>query len=712
MKRLIDLPELLEQLDPNATLVQRHLWLIRLADWLRGDASSVASTHARLALLLDALQQRQSTRELLQQWWQTLLETVDATALLADHGFASRSAFSSELAERIRLKLLPGTPETNDASTLFALVLHHPFDAQWISALDAGLLARLAELLKTGPETEPKRLPAPCKLQADQLPNSPSAWQATLMEALHFCTGQIRATGFSPELRLRMSVLARQSGPFHALAADLDALELAWRQDPQHADSPACQQALLHFQKQLDECRRAAASVYTHLDAHGISVNLVFQLRQLRERALRIRALLDCLFSTTPQQHTAQLLGHLVSVGQERLSVRALIAANSSMLAAKVAERSSETGEHYITRTRAEYKQMLRDAAGGGAVMSITTMMKFVVLSMGLSAFWGGFFAGMNYALSFVLIQLMHWTVATKQPAMTAPAMAAKLKDLSHPGAIEGFVDEVANLMRSQVAAVVGNLAMVVPYVLLLSTILSLTLGHPMINAATAQHVLHDLTLLGPTTLFAAGTGVLLFASSIIAGWTENWFVLQRLDSALRYNPKITAVLGVARADRWASFMRNNISGLTANISLGLMLGLVPAFAAFIGLGLEVRHVTLSTGQLAAAAASLGADIFYLPAFWWCLAAIACTGLLNVGVSFYLAFLLALRAHNISGVQRSAIYAALRQRLRQRLRSFFLPVPEAAVKPPDRSGHLTASETPQTSPQDAAHPADKDSAHG
>jgi len=713
MTRHIDLPELLEQLDPHATLVQRHLWLIRLADWVRGDASSVATSHARLALLLDALQQRPATRELLQLWWQTLLETVDATALLADHGFATRSAFASELAERIRLKLLPGTPETNDASTLFALVLHHRFDAQWISSLDANLLARLADLLQTGPEPTPKRTAWQHNLYVDHPPGTPtpSAWQATLMEALHFCTGQIRATGFSPELRLRMSALARQSGPFHALAADLDALELAWRQDPQQPNA-TCQQALQHFQKQLDECRHAAASVYTHLDAHGISVNLVFQLRQLRERALRIRALLDCLFSSTPQQHTAQLLGHLVSVGQDRLSVRALIAANSSMLASKVAERSSETGEHYITRTRAEYRHMLRDAAGGGVVMSVTTMIKFAVLSLGLSAFWGGFFAGMNYALSFVLIQLMHWTVATKQPAMTAPAMAAKLKDLGHPGAIEGFIDEVANLMRSQVAAIVGNLAMVTPYVLLISTVLWLTLGRPMIDAATAHHVLHDLTLLGPTLLFAAGTGVLLFASSIIAGWTENWFVLQRLDSALRYNPKITAVLGVARADRWASFMRNNISGLTANISLGLMLGLVPAFTGFVGLGLEVRHVTLSTGQLAAAASSLGADIFYMPAFWWCLAAIACTGLLNVAVSFYLAFLLALRAHNVSGVQRSAIYSALRHRLRHRLRSFFLPVPEPAVLAPTGVEHTAAAPESAQSEPAATHTPGQDAPHG
>lgn len=572
----------------------------------------------------------------------------------------------------MRLKLLPATPETADASVLFSLAFNHAFDAEWIAAIDGEALTRLADLLQglplsgAGDETQP----APC-----------SEWQASVMEAVTFCTSQIRATGFSPELRLRMSAPARDAALFHALAANLDALHRAFLASPDSASADR-QRALDHFLEQLDACRHAAASVYTHLDTHGISVSLVFQLRQLRARVLRIRALLDCLFAPDRQAHTARLVAHLISVGLERRSLRALITSNSSMLAAKVAERSAETGEHYITRTMPEYRAMLRKAAGGGAVMSLTTLMKFVVLSMGLSAFWGGFFAGMNYALSFVLVQLLHWTVATKQPAMTAPAMAAKLKRLDSPGAVDSFVDEVAHLVRSQVAAVVGNLAIVAPCVLLISAALWHVTGRPMIDTATAEHVLHDLTLLGPTALFAAVTGVLLFVSSIIAGWVENWFVLRRLDSALRYNPDITAALGPARADRWASFMRNNISGLAANVSLGLMLGLIPAIANFFGLGLQVRHVTLSTGQLAAAAASLGSDIFLKDAFWWCLAGLAVTGVLNVGISFYFAFRLALRAHNVSGVDREHIRRAIRCRARTRLMSFLWPqsTPEGAQK--------------------------------
>jgi site-specific recombinase len=114
------------------------------------------------------------------------------------------------------------------------------------------------------------------------------------------------------------------------------------------------------------------------------------------------------------------------------------------------------------------------------------------------------------------------------------------------------------------------------------------------------------------------------------------------------------------------------------------MLGLVPAFAVFFGLGLEVRHVTLSSGQLAAAAASLGPDLLSQSAFWWCVAGIALTGVLNVGVSFYLAFLLALKAHNVSGVDRGRIYRAIRQRARTRLMSFLWPLHTPAATSVDQ----------------------------
>jgi site-specific recombinase len=296
-----------------------------------------------------------------------------------------------------------------------------------------------------------------------------------------------------------------------------------------------------------------------------------------------------------------------------------------------------------------------------------------MVVALALSAFWSGFVASLAYAASFVLIQLLHFTLATKQPAMTAPAMAAKLKDLRSTEAVGEFVDEVTHLVRSQVAAVLGNVLMVVPVVVLISAGIQFGLGHPMIDAKEAEHVLRTLSLLGPTLLWAAFTGAVLFTASIIGGWVENWFVLYRLASAMRYNPRITRALGVPRARRWAAFMHDNISGFTSNIALGFMLGLIPPMTGFFGLELEVRHVTLSAGQLAAAAAALGWESLRLPALWWCVAAIPLIGALNLGISFYLAFRLALQAHNVSGVDRARIRSAIWARWRSRPASFFVP---------------------------------------
>ena len=582
-----DISTLLETLNPEAGLVERHVWLISLIDWVRGNGDSPEAAVGRVDLLLDVLDARPETAEKLRAWWRALLHTVDGSILLSDYGFATRNAFVSELVDRLHHKLLPATPETVDASELFGQVLDGDQDAQWIAALPETTLQRLTGLLSA---------PAGGHL-ASQHPNL-THWQGMLLEAMTYCTSQIRSAGFSPEIRLRMSNPAREASPFHKLSSELDAVRDAW------LAGEDTQRAVQHFRSQLDACRHAAASVYTHLDAHGISVDLVFRLRQLRERVLRVRALLDCLLDGETHRASARLLSHLASVSREQRSIGALVASNSSLLAAKVAERSSETGEHYITRTRAEYREMLRNAAGGGALTALTTAMKFGIMALSLSAFWSGFWAGASYALSFVAIQLLHFTLATKQPAMTAPAMAAKLKDISDAQALGAFVDEVTHLVRSQVAAVLGNVVVVFPVAVALSLAMRYTLGHDMITEDRALYVLHSLTLLGPCLLFAAFTGVLLFASSILAGWVENWFVLHRLDSAIRFNPRITAWLGTVRADRWATFMRNNISGLAANISLGFMLGLVPPILAFLGPALDVRHVTLSTGQLGAACAT------------------------------------------------------------------------------------------------------------
>ena len=658
MRSSYDLPALLAELDPHAELAERHLWLIHVLHWMRSAAPSIEVAMAKAESFVAAFEADEALRLRLQLWWQRFSDTVDITTLLADFGFAPRTAMVTELTERLRLKLLPGTPETIDAAELFSIALPHEFDARWLTALPEPLLQRLAALLV--PEEAQQGI---------------GFWRHALLGAITYCAGQILANGFSPELRLRMSEEAREEQPFHALIHDVESFRIEFVHGVRTPER--LEQAEQRLRERLDACRAAIGTVYQHFAAEGISVGLVFRVRQVRTRIVRVRQLLACLTSEHPEQEAARLLAGFVSVGRDRRSLRNLWATNSSLLAAKVTERSAETGEHYISHNRSEYLQMVRRAAGGGLLMSVTTLLKFGLAALAFSAFWGGFWAGVNYSISFVLIQLLHWTVATKQPAMTAPAMAAKLKDMQSSEdathTLEAFVDEVANLVRTQVAAILGNVLVVFPAALILSLLWWQMFGATPLDAAHAQSTLDSLHVLGPSALFAAYTGVLLFASSLIAGWVENWFVLRRLDSAIRYNPRFTRWLGKGRAKRWGDFWRANISGFAANISLGMMLGLTPAIAAFFGLGLEVRHVTLSSGQLGVASATFGLGVLALPAFWWALALLPLNGALNVIVSFYLAFRMALRAHNINGVERSRIYAAIRQRLRSKPSSFFLP---------------------------------------
>jgi site-specific recombinase len=643
-----ELENALASLNPHASMAERHLGLIRLLQWIRGRETQGAQE------LLTLLSLSPQLREQFQQWWAVTSETVDITTLLADFGFAPRTSFMSEVGRRLRLRLLPMSPETNDAAELFELALDYDADNVWIAALDEPMLRGLSQ-----------RLTLPSQIVGLSL------WQHELLDAMIYCASQIRSTAFAAEVRLRMSTDATKERPFHALSGDAESLRCAFVACPR--DPELIARRAQRFRERLEACRLATTSVYSHLEENGISIGLVFQMRQMRKRIIRIKELMDCLLSPRPELSTQRLVLRLLTLSHDERSLRALIASNSSLLAAKVAERSAQTGELYITRDKKEYRRMLRQAAGGGAFISLTTFAKFALGGLGASVFWSGFLAGLNYSLSFLLIGLLHWTVATKQPAMTAPALAVRLKDVESKEALDAFVDEITHLVRSQVAAVIGNLSLVIPCVLLISSALWFGLERPMITEKEANYVFESLSLSSSIVLFSAFTGVLLFISSLMAGWAENWFVLHRMDSAIRYNPRISYWLGSERAARWALFWRRHISAFASSFSLGLMLGLVPAFASFFGLGLEVRHVTLSTGQITAALACLGFEAFTLDAFWWSLASIPVIALLNLLVSFYLAFRVALSAHNVSGLDRRRIRRAIFRRLLASPLSFVWP---------------------------------------
>ncbi len=97
------------RLDPHADLAERHLWLIHVLHWMRSAAPSIEVAMAKAeSFVCGRLKPTTALRLRLQLWWQRFSDTVDITTLLADFGFAPRTAMVTELTERLRLEIAAG----------------------------------------------------------------------------------------------------------------------------------------------------------------------------------------------------------------------------------------------------------------------------------------------------------------------------------------------------------------------------------------------------------------------------------------------------------------------------------------------------------------------------------------------------------------------------------------------------------------------------
>jgi site-specific recombinase len=400
----------------------------------------------------------------------------------------------------------------------------------------------------------------------------------------------------------------------------------------------------------------------------------VYQLERAQLSLQRMEGLIALHGRAEPDRRaTALFVAALIRANDAHRSVRALLRENLKLMTRRIVESARRTGDHYITRDGTEYRAMLVSAAIGGVVTGLTVLVKIAVVGRGLPPFLDGLVASINYALTFVLIHLLHGTLATKQPAMTAAAMAHQLNAPRVRGRLRGFVDEVANLVRSQVAAITGNLLLVVPEALALQALLlQAGFGH-LPDPGHAKDYLESLSLWSAAPFYAAFTGVLLWLSAVIAGWFENWATYRRLPESFARSPRVVALLGPERAARAAQLIEDNVVALGGNVSLGVLLGMEPVIAAFFGLPLEVRHVTLSTGQLALASWSYGAGVFSLPAFWWAVFGIGAIGFFNLTVSFGLALIVAIRSTGRGAVSRRRLLRAVFARVRAAPRDFLLP---------------------------------------
>jgi site-specific recombinase len=657
------LDALLAQARPARPLAERVAWVEDLFAWVRRDAPE-----ARVRLLLQLLERQPEARLRVAQTFRSIVRDTQALDLFADTGLPRGSVFTHELLSRLVSRVFPNPPDTRDLADIFDRLFPRAAVAEWLEQLDAEYAARILDLFQHGETPEE------------------GGWvslRTDLEDAMVQLADRICVVGSHRNVRARLGKVAFRELPFQKLTPAVEAL-LARRQ----AGVPLGELAAeLNVARGVtDACDRAVEEVIGRLEKTGVSTALVYDIERLRAQVRRLELLLEAWSAPALEpQRKLTIVADLVRQNHARRSVVALCRQNLHLLTRRIVERNAETGEHYVARDGWEYMGMLRSAAGGGAILGVTTLAKLLLAKLVLAEFFRGAFFGLNYAASFVVVQLLGFSVATKQPATTAPALARRMGELHSAPQLEALVDEVVFLIRSQIASVFGNLALVVPATLLLDLIWKGVTGGHIVDGRKAEVILGTVAPWSGCWIYAVFTGVLLWLSSLFAAWADNWFVFHQLGHILAQHRGLHHWLGPTRTRRLAVWLEHNLAGLAGNISLGLLLGIVPSIAVFFGLPLDVRHVTLSTGQVTAAFAVLGGEHFWILSTAWIVIGILGVGFLNILVSFSLALFVAIRARNVRGPELQLFHRALLKRLLKSPFSFMLPV--GVVQSPGSSPH-------------------------
>lgn len=706
------------KLDHRANLFDREEALIGVAKWVRsgGDVPAVPGVQGgqglegrqglesgpvrRFRVVVESLAQFPVLRERFARVVQSLIAEQSAHHLFARLGIPGDRGMLTETIDRLSRRLMPQPIDELDITELVARLFPERRDVQWIVALPPELVARFIEILKNPDDVEGEALtvrrsglPSRGDLPLGAMPSVPDErashpvsrtnsvfvpLRAALLDAILLLASRVSSAGLSDDLRARSPMTKTlKDSPFFRLPRIIDALLATPRHDVDEiaAWRDECREL-------VSECRDASAAVQGRLEIAGVSVDVVYRLELIERSLRRIELLLEVLVPQEPIGHAKKstfILSLLLEERRRDLSISDIFRTNTRLLARKVIERTGETGEHYITATPGEWVKMFFSAAGGGVLTAGTAALKTFIGHLHRPPLQDGLLAASNYAGSFMAMQLLGFTLATKQPGMTGAALAGALQGggTNH----EAVVTMIARLSRSQLVAAAGNVLFVIPSCWALDRYWMASRGVHFIDQAYADKTIASFHPTQSGTIpFAALTGVILWLSSLCAGWLENWAVYRRLPEAIAEH-RARRWLG-ARFMTWLSrFFARNIAGFGGNVSIGIMLGLLPIVAVFAGAPLDVRHITLSTGGLTLAVCALGHDVMSSGGFKAAVGGIGIILLLNLGVSFALAFSMALRAREVSIAQGiRLVFAIIVGFFRSPLR-FFLPVGEKNAPP-------------------------------
>lgn len=460
-------------------------------------------------------------------------------------------------------------------------------------------------------------------------------------EALSYLISQLSAEGLDPKLhkryfneKINQSVFFQLNGKWSAL------LKAEASQQTDISENIKKEFLLL-----LNDCRTKIELAPELFQSKGVDSDLVFKLEKLNSLEQRIRSLTKLKYKELTSEESYQFCFQLLKSYVDHNNLFTFYHSTFTVLAKQIITMNASKASHYIAKNRAHFISLFKEALGGGALTAATVIIKFLIANTGLTGFWLGFFNMLNYAISFLLIHYLHFTLATKQPANTASQIANLITIKNDPQVFNQLISEIKSVLKSQFTSVLGNLVAVIPMSLLFAYAFLAFTDHHFLDISQAQYTLESLKLVSLVPVYAIFTGFILWTAGLFGGWINNFIIFFDLDKMLSATIKTKA--------------STLFSALGSNIYLGFSLGMLPEILKFLKLPLDVRHITLSTGTLFIALPVLGFQNVSWLTYFNIFLGLFVIAFFNIFTSFFLTIKLSFKASAISKERQVLIYRKL-----------------------------------------------------
>ena len=651
---MLDVKQILKELASPATQDHRKS-LVDLVDVIRPDRLRDQS-HAE-DQVQNLLAHLSASPELLSSARQALaglFRDLDGIEMLTQSGFAGRMSFIQAIARRIQQRILPPVLADQDVRQLLREIFHKKHDYRWLSGIKQETWSALFSLLE---------LPALL---------SETAVRLNLLHAARLLSEQISSLGIDPAIARKTPELNRTASPF---LQQNTALILA--------TSPSQEQPKLSWldletvRTQIDECKSVLKELHTRRQEIGTSLQLIYAAQSLDKDVRRLELILRMAAPLNEDDLLEAALNcflDVVRVENTRLSIRNYASEQLETLAYEVVEHAASRGGKYIASNLKEYVQYFRAAALGGILIATFALFKVLLSTWQLSPLGQGLVDSLNYAFCFILVYMTGGIIATKQPAMTASAIA-RCMDRTDDGKIDdiqGLKETIIRVSRSQFISLVGNLALAFPLALMVSWLVMGPVLGILISSEKAQFLFQEVNPSGPALIFAAIAGVFLSFSGLISGFVDNKIIFHRVVLRIAKHPFLLKFFPKSRHNI-AQYLGKHLGALAGNAALGFFLGMAGTIGFLIGLPFDIRHVAFSSANVGMAIGSQGLVIDHsilITAFL----GVLLIGLVNFMVSFALTLFIAMKSRQVTfGQGRALLYMLLFRLVRTPLDYFFPP---------------------------------------